>query len=654
MTNLDKILSDLKNKQEVIINPFDNLTYGNFWFEKQAIENVNSIHQDAIETIENQLKLLKKEPIHLTKSILLLGDAGCGKSHLLGRLKQQLNKQAFFVYIQPIENSTYFWRHTLQYTIASLMQIPQGENESQLRLWLKGLSLFKNPDWLQKLLGEKRAFIRELKSIYPSGIYEEKKFFGVLYELATNNYELACEWLAGEDLDEEDLSILGINKSIDNEKFARGILNNFGRIADATKPIILCFDQIERAFSSVFNFNTTLHNERVINFLILISAVRENWQDYKKTMIQSDLARINQTIILEDITLEEAEKLWINRLKPLHFQCNIQPQSPIAPLHQSKLEENAPGERINLREALNLGGKLFQEYIEKLSTQNKEEIIIPPPIYFLKKWKDTFTEVQEKVNNLLQFSDEEYIERLRYAFEAIQVQNINTKFLPGVNSSKSFTYQCSVTGIKKGIVWNNKTNGKSFHTLMNHCDIAINKNLCKSLFLIRNCGVGTKGTKAFDIYSDIFKPNSQEYTHYRPTIEDLQYLETYYKLAKEALSGDLVIKFEPITLKQLKQLVCQYQVLNNCSILQKVKVVNGYAPPIKQLQQSIVDIVEVKSPIKITELHSKIENIFYDRFIPKLYFRMAIKQLDKNIPFIKIKNPQDDPDEFIIEYKNIK
>jgi hypothetical protein len=650
MANLKEILVEIKNKHEVIVNPFDDVTYGNFWFEKQATENVESIHKDAIKTIESQLKLLKQGPTHLSKSTLILGDMGCGKSHLLGRLKKQLNNQAFFVYIQPIEESSYFWRHTLQYTIASLMQKPQGQSDSQLRLWLKGFPVFQNPDWFKGILGEKRAFIRDLKNTYPSGIYEAKKFFSVLYELATNNYQLACEWLAGEDLDEEDLSTLGVNKSIDNEKSARGILNNFGRIANATKPIVLCFDQIERAFSGVFNFNTTLHNERLVNFLIIISAVRANWQEYKRSMIQSDLARINKTVSLDDITIDEAEKLWINRLKPLHLQCNPQPEFPIAPLDKSKLEENAPGHRINLREALNLGGKLFQEYIDAI-----DGLVIPPPPPpkgFVRIWKNTFTEMQEKVNSLVQFSDQEFMEMLKYVFMAVQVENVNPRFLPGVNATRSFNYQCPATGITRGIVWNNCRNNNAFCALMRACERVLINHQCQSLLLIRNIQVSPQGTIGYDIYQSIFRPASTQYIHYHPTIEDLQYLKTYHKLAKDAISGDLVINFERVSLPKLKELTREYQVLNNCIMLQKLKIVKP-SPELPVLKENIVNIVEQKSPINITDLHSEIENIFSNRFIPKYYFLKVNKELDKKIPDITISNPHEKPDNFIIEYKNL-
>ncbi|NCO74084.1 MAG: ATP-binding protein [Cyanobacteria bacterium] len=643
MSTLEIFFRDLLEKKEVIINPFDDITFGNFWYEKPVTEDVNSIHHDAIIQTEKQLKLLKKDALHLTKTLLLIGDAGCGKSNLLGRLKKQLNDEAFFVYIQPIEDYNYFWRHTLQYTIASLMQIPEGETDSQLRLWLKGLPVFENQNLWQKILGEKKTFISHLKKSYPAGIFENKKFFGILYELAKDNYDLACEWLAGEDLDEEDLGILGVNKSIDSEKFARGILNNFGRIADATKPIILCFDQIERAFSSVFNFNTTFHNERLVNFLIIISAVRDNWQTFKKTMIQSELARINQTITLEDITIEEAEKLWINRLKPLHLQCNLKLDSDIAPLHKQILIDNAPGDHINLREALNLGGGKFQEYIDSI-------IVTPPSNFFLDIWKKTFTENQEKINSLIQFSDEEFIEMLKYCLSCLSVENINSKFLSGVTKTKSFSYEYPNLKEKIGIIWSNNRNGKSFYTLMEASEFAIRNNLCEKLIFIRSAGVGTKGTQAFDLYNKLFKPLSDKYKHYKPTIEDLQYLKTYHKLAKDALAGELIIEFKTVTLPELNQLMRDYQILNNCNLLVNLKLVK-FTPDLGILKQTIVSIIKDKSIMKIQDLYLEVNNILTNYFIPKYYCNSAIYSLCKTTSFIKIKNPKDAPDNYILEYK---
>ncbi len=648
MINLQQILLALKEKEGVIPNPFDDVTYGNFWFEKHHLENVNSIHQSAFQQIEYQLKLLIKDKFRQTKTILLTGDAGCGKSHLLGRLKDKLNSSAYFVYIQPIEDYRYFWRHTLQYTVTSLMQIPKGEKESQLQLWLKGLPVLNSSDWVKRLLGEKRAFIRHFKNSYPAGIVEAKKFFTALYQLATDNYELACEWLAGEDLDEEDLQILGLNKSIDNEKLARGILSNFGRITDATKPIIICFDQIERAFSNVFNVNTTFHNERLVNFLVLISITQENWQTYKKTMLQSDLARINQNIFLDDITIEEAKKLWINRLKPLHLQCNPLPNSAIYPLEKKILIDNALGERINLRNALNLGGKFFQEYLNKLTIPPIITPIITPPIQkrpdFLLKWDQVFAENQkqiQKLSTILDYSDEEFVEMFRYILECLGVENLNPQFLSGKNASKGFTFTCAKTGIKKGFIVNNTRNGTSFTAFMKQCQEVINNKKCQQLILIRNVDTAKIGIGA-EIYQSLFTPVSKQCIHHKLKLEDLHYLFTYKKLYKDSISGDLNINFKTISRQELLSDMRLYKIFDNCVSLQHLGLVNFF-PEINIFKDKLVNLLPHQTEISFPEIHSKIteDPDFYNCFIPPYYFRNIIFNLYKNQSAINIINPKE-------------
>ncbi len=432
MTTLEHLVKIKKHP-----NPFNNVTYGNFWLEKPQYKTVN-IHQQAIEDIEQQIKYIKSDPLHKIRTVLLSGEQGCGKSHFLGRLKEKFNSQAFFVYINPIPDPDYLWRHTLRYTVDSLMQIPQGEVDSQIRLWLKGLPVFQDQSLFTKLLGQKRAFISQLRNTYPSGIYEPKKFFGVLYELAQDdNYLIACDWLKGEQLDDEDLDALKVKKSIDTEIEAQGILNNFGRIANATKPIVLCFDQIERAKDDIFELNTEFHNECLPNFLVIISIIEQDWKDIKTKTIQSDLSRITYNIKLEKISFQEVEKLWESRLEPLHKLCNPKPESPIAPLELKKLEEkdDTKGEDTQ--------GK---------NTQNEEEAK-PTEAPFIILWEHEFKKTQEKIKNIKQYSEPELLDMLKLVFRAYQVPNINSKFLDGKNASYSFNYTCPKTKIKQGVVW---------------------------------------------------------------------------------------------------------------------------------------------------------------------------------------------------------
>ena len=226
MTPIDQLIA-----QEA--NPFDaiTLTPGNFWKEKQK-QNlvVNSIHQRLIVDIEKYLKQVVQD--NRSRTLVLTGDSGTGKSYLLGRIKKLFNAQAFFAYIGPWPDGNYLWRHTLRHLVESLMCVPEKQQNSQLLLWLKKLLQNKERSIISKLLGQRSLFVNNLRSAYPIGIYRAREFFTVLYGLTkSDSYHLCCDWLRGDDLDEEDLKFIGVKSSIDSEEAAQKIIANFGRIA---------------------------------------------------------------------------------------------------------------------------------------------------------------------------------------------------------------------------------------------------------------------------------------------------------------------------------------------------------------------------------------------------------------------------------------
>jgi Cdc6-like AAA superfamily ATPase len=282
MTAIDQIIRQA-------INPFDPATFkpGNFWHEEQdPALDVESIHQEVIHEVEAVLDQVAQD--HRTRTIMIFGDSGAGKTHVLGRLKRILNPKAFFVYIDPFPESEAIWRHVLRYTVDSLVQKPEGQAESQLLLWLKSLSAFKQGGIVSWVLSDRQRFIRSLKASYPSGIYNANEFFGVLYDLIDpDRYPLACEWLRGDNLDDESLKLLNVKHSIETEDAAQKVLANFGRIAAETQPIVLCFDQLDNIartsdgaidLQALFNVNSSIHNQLLKNFLVIISIITSSLQ----------------------------------------------------------------------------------------------------------------------------------------------------------------------------------------------------------------------------------------------------------------------------------------------------------------------------------------------------------------------------------------
>lgn len=576
------------------LNPFEPTTFrpGNFWQENPNIAlEVEGIHWPVLETIDQTIDQICQD--HVTRTLLLTGDSGAGKSYLLGRLKRQLNSKAFFAYIGPWPDSNYLWRHTLRNTIDSLMHIPEGQAESQLLLWLKGLPSLHNRSLVKWVLGERGQFIHDLQASFPVGIYNGKEFFGVLYDLAANPdlSTLAYSWLKGDNLDLEDLKPLRVKHSIDSEDAAQKILNNIGRISASTQPIVLCFDNLDSIpklannkldLQSLLNLNTTIHNEKLKNFLVLISVVNGTWQENEKSILPADRARINQTLQLKLINLDQAEALWAMRMAPLHAQAQPKPDSAIAPLSRDWLEHTFKGKKTLPRNVLKLGQELIDYYKKHGHLPDSPDAIDTRPETqttqkFKLTWDQEFESAQKRVTRIGQFTSPELIWRLQQVLEALETPQVVTQFLQSrTYASYSLSHQ-QHKGLT-GIVWNEDLNMMTFFHVMKTCQKVVDQGACDRLYLIRAAGTGQMKNKGHQIYRQVFNGKAP-YAHFKPDLLSVQYLETYHQLACAARAGELVIGSQTPHLKDLQALVRESKVLEPCPLLQDLQIVHSKLIP---------------------------------------------------------------------------
>ncbi|PLZ95952.1 KAP family P-loop domain-containing protein [Fischerella thermalis CCMEE 5268] len=594
MATIDNII-----KSEV--NPFNliNIKPMNFWEEKQNPSlTVDSIHREVLSEIEEFLDLVMID--HRSRSILLTGDPGSGKSHLLGRLKQTLNSKAFFVYILcDWSDSGNIWRHVLRCTVDSLIQIPEQQQESQLILWLKSLSaftkrnlkkrLFNDSIW-ELLLSDRQKFIKHLKETYKTArIYNPDIFFGVLHDLTNPElYSLACEWLRGDCLSEESMQALKVKYCIETEDEAKSILANFGRISTETQPIVLCFDNLDTMpklpdsfldIQSFFDVNTTIHGENLKNFLIIISVITNTWNRHINRIQPADRAGIHKLIRLKPITIEQAETIWAYLLKPLHQQANPRPESSIYPLKQNVLEQNFPSGKTYPRNVINLGLIEYQNYKISLLSEKKQngdkevepELVIDRSAEFQLLWQQEFKKIQSKVGKISLLPGTDLIKMVQEVLEALQIQSIKPKLLKGKYASYSLSYQAPDKQGKVGIVWTEDANMTSFFHIMNACQKAIQENFCKKLYLIRISSVGNARLAGYKIYNQIFKGTNHH--HIKPNLASVHYLAAYHSLVNSAIAQELVLGGNTITLQELQSLTRETKILNKCAFLQDLGII---------------------------------------------------------------------------------
>ncbi|MBP0001537.1 MAG: ATP-binding protein [Cyanobacteria bacterium SID2] len=587
MTEIDRII-------QRVPNPFDCETFwsGNFWQEEQNPNlTVDSIHQQALEELESILDLIVED--RRSRTVLLEGETGSGKTYLLGRFKRQLNDRAFFVYVEPFTASDYIWRHILRYTVDSLLEKPEGREHSQLVLWLQGLAEFKHRgvmDWWRR---ERQMFVRKLLDTYPSGIYNAQEFFGVLYHLTDPElYPLACEWLRGDDLDDESLRRLGVQSTIDTEDAAQKTLANFGRIAEATQTVVLCFDQLDNIARSpdgtldlqtLFRVNAILHTQKLKNFLLIISIITDTWRQNQGRIPATDRDRIDTTVQLRQIGIDQAEALWASRLYLLHRQTYPQPESPIYPLDRKHLDRKFPGGKTRPRNTLILGRRLYQEAkldllqsgLERngdrptpaapLPTEAKSDPLAAFKLVWLKKLKQT----EEKVSRIRQYAAPELVQMFAEAVSALSVEDVQPRLLPSrTYASYSLSYRAPGTTDLVGIAWSEDANMVKFFNFLKACREALDRNLCQTLQLIRAEGVGSPNNRGYQLYTEIF--SAPQNNHFMSDLTSVRYLATYHTLVNDALSGDLVVGEETPTLDRLQSLTRQTEVLKDCPLLQQL------------------------------------------------------------------------------------
>ncbi|WP_071518114.1 ATP-binding protein [Geitlerinema sp. PCC 9228] len=622
------------------LNPFDSIYSRNFWEEKQEDSlAVRSIHQNERKQIIRTLDTVESD--RQIRTVLLLGDPGSGKTYLLGRLKKELRDRAFFAYIGPWADSDHVWRHILRYTVESLMHVPEGQEKSQLLLWLESLSAFQDESLTKKILGERSIFVRNFKATYPSGISRPNDFFKALYALTQQELFIpACDWLKGEDLDTEEQEAIGIKKPIDSETDAQNILSNFCKISQKTQPIVLCFDQLDNPdnptiIQQLLHVNTTLHSQGLNNVLVILSLITNTWKTNNTKVVAADKDRITSTVQLKPIKFEQAEEIWEKRLASLHQQAKPKPESPIYPLSREDLEKNFPGGKLFPRAALKLGSNKIRKVKVKVGGIGDDgpgggDVPDNPIAAFQLFWKKEFKKHEQKIDRIRKFDSKDLVKYLQEALAALQVNDIQPHLLKHEKyRSYSFSYR-DANNKKIGVVWSEKPNLNSFDALMKNCEQLQKQQICDSLILIRAEKVGQPHNKGYQKFQKLFV-NPKENQRIIPHLDSVCYLATYHSLVNAANARELTIGNMNPNLAKLQELVRKSEVLHRCTLLQNLGIVpednggNGEDGKDEDIKNHMLNIVKTQHMLGRGSLIDQTEKAFSG--FSKFYINQLLEQI---------------------------
>ncbi len=253
------------------------------------VPDVASIHSQARAALLKALHTARSRGGGPPQVLLITGEKGDGKSHLLAWLRRQKRGDFVFASVPPLSDPGEPFRHALRHVLSSLRRpapSPPDVADAMFHSPLDRLvweilfsqaqdlldtardGLYDGAPGLPRLLlplcedaGEPRdavafaagaqrmwsqiepGLLRHMLSL-PQEAPTDVVARTVLVQYPHPDRRALCAaWLAGEELGADDLARLSIKHSIDSEASSRRLLTSLCRLSP--QPLVLCFDQIE-------------------------------------------------------------------------------------------------------------------------------------------------------------------------------------------------------------------------------------------------------------------------------------------------------------------------------------------------------------------------------------------------------------------------
>jgi len=379
-----------------VINPFHSSVVSDPWEAPET--DVISVHQSAFARCCEAVAAIRARP--RATSVLLYGQAGSGKTHLLARLRAQVARdaeadgpgglqEAIFVSARLHTSARMIWRHLRDCLVGDLLR-RSGVGGSQLeRLLLSllikhGLINGAGHLWLAERSQEARLEnfrCPELEELFDQIDGEGRLSYNlraVLGHLLLGRHRgLAVAWLRGASLPETALQKLEIASEQDGddelEEQAHQLVIALSSLATAELPLIFCFDQIEALQLDPHDASGLIAFGRMISALqaetrhtLLISCVQAVFRSALDQFVRgADLDRIKEfaEVSLNPLTWEEAQQLIKARMDALPELKRLRETrlDPLWPLGEAEIKTVFIGDSCVARRLIARCAALFEE-----------------------------------------------------------------------------------------------------------------------------------------------------------------------------------------------------------------------------------------------------------------------------------------------------
>ena len=289
--------------------------------------------------------------------IVIQGQRGVGKTHLLGWTREQVQRVGGFFFLVGDLSAKAFWEELLGCVVEQLLPLPDGSRD-QLRTLLTALAdrVGLDPVIRDAVTGQTapapvtlRVFIRELRRIDPRiGLIcqDTARALVLLASPDQADQDVGYYFMTGNEVDQEDRRRWGIHAT---RSVPRLLVTELSRLLAVCGPTVIAIDQIDalidelvgqasdaglrsRALAEMGTGLMTLR-DRTFRTLTIVSALPESWDAIRTYGTDAVVDRFAVPRQLRNIPSADVGRLIIEkRFRADYFRAGFEPPYPTWPI----------------------------------------------------------------------------------------------------------------------------------------------------------------------------------------------------------------------------------------------------------------------------------------------------------------------------------
>ncbi|KYC37585.1 hypothetical protein WA1_39645 [Scytonema hofmannii PCC 7110] len=366
MTSSHSSITDL-NKAIDNYNPFDrSLVVRNHDIWNQSFPDVPSINAHASDSIFQAIKQIragKRSVIGIT----IKAEKGLGKSHLIGRIRHQLQSEGecFFVYMSEVDygdlnkiNSKFLNTLTSSLKQTGTQGVMQWQELATALLNEVYNSNHTPQDLIKRfpvVLAQKPKIVDELTAKLlklKSNIENPYLLQAILWTLCSDKVSFAINWLAGRDLAQSQADAMGLPNSSQEDKETeafQSVCQILDLIGDY-RTIVISFDELESLNCNEQGFTRAqvvallakdLYS-KIKRGVLILNMYAETWTHQVKVVPHAEavIDRIGEkTFDLKHLNSDDVITLVSYWLKDFYDNKGLTPIHQVYPFYEGELRE---------------------------------------------------------------------------------------------------------------------------------------------------------------------------------------------------------------------------------------------------------------------------------------------------------------------------